>query len=66
MNISKLTDILVTLLLSIAVCTVVLIYLGDHLYYLVLAIVLSVVANAIYITLKIRSKPPPPPSAGST
>ncbi len=65
MNISKLTDILVTLLLSIVVCTMVLIYHGDDTYYFVLAIALAVLANTIYIILKIRSKSPPS-STGST
>jgi len=57
-RISKLTDILVALLLSVVVCTLVLIYLGDHPYYFVLAIALAVLANLIYIILKIKSKPP--------
>lgn len=67
-NVSKITDILLALLLSVVVCVMVLVYLGEHPYYLILAVALSVVINAIYIPLKIRSgkppapPPPPPPS----
>ena len=66
--ISRITDILINLLLSAVVFTAVLLYLGDDQYYLILAIVLLVLVNTIYIWLKLRGmrKPPPPPSSESS
>jgi len=63
-SISKLTDILTILLFSIVVWTAVFLFLRDNPYYLILAFVLSVIADALYIFLKIRSKPPPPKDTG--
>ena len=63
-SISKLTDILAVLLFTVVVCAAVLIYLRDHPYYLILALVLSVLINVIYIFLKIKGKPPPPKDTG--
>ena len=63
-SISRITDILTVLLFSIVTCTGVFIYLRDFQYYLILAIVLTVIVNIIYIVLKIRSKPPPPEDTG--
>jgi len=63
-SVSKLTDILAVLLFTVVVCAAVLIYLRDHPYYLILALVLSVIINVIYIFLKLRGKPPPPKDTG--
>ncbi len=54
-SISKVTDILIVLLLSAIVIVVALVFLEEDPYYLILAIVLSVLVNAIYIFLKIRA-----------
>ena len=62
--ISKLTDILTILLLSMVVCTVVFLFLRDNPYYMILVFALSVIADVLYIVLKIRSKPPPPTDTG--
>jgi len=53
--ISKVTDILVVLLLSVIVIVMALVFLEEHTYYLMLTIVLSVLVNGIYIFLKIRA-----------
>ena len=58
-SISKVTDILAILLLSIVVWTAVFLFLRDNPYYMILAFVLSVLADALYIFLKIREKRPP-------
>ena len=63
-SISKLTDILIILLLSMVVWTAVFLLLRDNPYYMILAFVLSVIADVLYILLKIRSKPPPPTDTG--
>jgi len=59
-SISRITDILTVLLFSIVTCTGIFIYLRDFQYNMILAIVLTVLVNVLYIFLKIRSKPPPP------
>ncbi len=58
-SISKLTDILVILLLTMVVWVAVLLFLRDNTYYLILAFVLSVLADTLYIFLKIKEKRPP-------
>jgi hypothetical protein len=58
-SISKITDILLVLLLSIVICVLVFAYLGDQSYYMILATVLIILADIIYIVLKIMRKPPP-------
>ena len=58
-SISKLTDILVVLTLTVIIWVTVLLFLRDNSYYMVLALVLSVLAASLYIFLKIKEKPPP-------
>ena len=64
-SISRITDILTVLLISIVTCTGIFIYLRDYKYNLILAIVLIVIVNVIYIVLKIKGKPPPPKDMGA-
>ena len=63
-SISKLTDILVILTLTIVICVTVYLFLGDDTYYRILAFVLLVIADSIYVFIKIKEKPPPPRETG--
>ena len=58
-SISKLTDILVILTLTIIICVTIFLFLRDNTYYRILAFVLLVLADSIYVFIKIMEKPPP-------
>jgi FtsH-binding integral membrane protein len=59
MSISKLTDILVILTLTIIICVTVFLFLRDNTYYMILSFVLLVVADSLYVIIKIIEKSPP-------
>ena len=56
MSISKLTDILVILTLTIIICVTFFLFLRDNTYYMILSFVLLVVADSIYVFIKIKEK----------
>ncbi len=59
MSISKLTDILVILTLTIIILFTFFLFLRDNTYYMILSFVLLVVADSLYVIIKIKEKLPP-------